>query len=605
MREELNWDDGGPSNADDYSIEEQILVGDMSIITSLTQNKLDEMAALSNVKDLEYRLVFKDGLNVTGIGTDDASDLYLTILGQEYEINSMTPTSITVVTSEEVTLSPDESVTVDGKTFTLTALSATSAQVNGETVSTSSTSVDGYKVRVKSGSIFYNENFPEDSSVTLQIGEEITETFTSGDDYIGEDASDVNWRWTISDPSADDGYIGVIYAKSVNDHNDDEIVFAGDAYTFPENFGQVKFDGLTDLDYEDITISFETVDLYNSTDATNALKTESAPVVRISISSGDDFITTTTSSYETDTIYLFWADNSSETEGSQTAGTLELFFQDDNDDIGSANYARFVEAFVSANDATIATDPDLADIEIGDTVISVTADVTSGDATLIFTDNGAGQAITFDLAGSEALTNTTGTFEWFGATTTAATSQDTAEATDIIVGSTNVGTAEYDVLQYQGIIIPEPKDALESDEVILNVPYDRVYGIASVLVGGSATSGSTGIMRVTDSEATSMTSKNLIVVGGSAINSVAANLLGVTYPTREAAFTAATDVAAGEAMIKSFAWGSGKTALLVAGYNAVDTDKAVAYLLAQDDVDTSVGSELKVMSATEATVVAE
>jgi len=62
-----------------------------------------------------------------------------------------------------------------------------------------------------------------------------------------------------------------------------------------------------------------------------------------------------------------------------------------------------------------------------------------------------------------------------------------------------------------------------------------------------------------------------------------------------------TGVAAGEFLIQSFDR-SGKTALLVAGYNAADTEKAATYLL-NEDVDTSVGMKYKGMSATEATVV--
>ncbi|MEA2112350.1 MAG: hypothetical protein U9P50_00040 [Patescibacteria group bacterium] len=110
---------------------------------------------------------------------------------------------------------------------------------------------------------------------------------------------------------------------------------------------------------------------------------------------------------------------------------------------------------------------------------------------------------------------------------------------------------------------------------------------------------SVGVMTVKDSEVASVSGKNLVVVGGSAINSVAAELLGGAYS--EGAFTSATGVAAGEFMIKSFSR-TGNTALLVAGYNAADTEKAVTYLL-NNDVDTTVGKNYKGTSATEASLV--
>jgi hypothetical protein len=111
--------------------------------------------------------------------------------------------------------------------------------------------------------------------------------------------------------------------------------------------------------------------------------------------------------------------------------------------------------------------------------------------------------------------------------------------------------------------------------------------------------GDAGVMTVKDVEVSTVAGKNLVVVGGSAINSVAAELLGGAYS--EAMFTSATGVGAGEFLIQSFDR-SGKTALLVAGYNAADTEKAVTYLL-NNDVDTTVGTKMKGTSATEATVV--
>ena len=160
----------------------------------------------------------------------------------------------------------------------------------------------------------------------------------------------------------------------------------------------------------------------------------------------------------------------------------------------------------------------------------------------------------------------------------------------------------HDVDWYGSLTI---KDANDADQKILtlSMPATQVYAqvylgeASAVISGGAATSA--GVMTVMDNAVSSVAGKNLVVVGGSAINSVAAELLGSAY--REAAFTSATGVAAGEFLIQSFSR-SGKTALLVAGYNAADTEKAVTYLL-NNDVDTTVGTKLKGTSATEATLV--
>ena len=151
-------------------------------------------------------------------------------------------------------------------------------------------------------------------------------------------------------------------------------------------------------------------------------------------------------------------------------------------------------------------------------------------------------------------------------------------------------------------------DKSDSDGYDFSVEYYGGEVIADVMVvadGTVSTSTEAAVMTVNDNEVSDGYAKNLIVVGGSAINSVAAELLGDAY--RGEAFTAATGIAAGEALIASYAspYSTGKTALLVAGYNAEDTEKAVTYLLSdEEDIETSVGTKLKITSSTEGTTVA-
>ncbi|MEI7719303.1 MAG: hypothetical protein WCI72_05525 [archaeon] len=124
---------------------------------------------------------------------------------------------------------------------------------------------------------------------------------------------------------------------------------------------------------------------------------------------------------------------------------------------------------------------------------------------------------------------------------------------------------------------------------------------ATVSAGAGSTTGTTqvGAVTVYDNEVSSVSGKNLIVIGGSCINSVAAELLGGA--ACDAAFTAKANVKAGEALIKSFKRGD-KIALLVAGYNAEDTTKAVTYL-SNKPINTTVGAALKVIAADSATAI--
>ena len=95
--------------------------------------------------------------------------------------------------------------------------------------------------------------------------------------------------------------------------------------------------------------------------------------------------------------------------------------------------------------------------------------------------------------------------------------------------------------------------------------------------GGSTGGTFTGIV-VMDTEVSSVATKNLIIVGGSCINSAAAALVGGAYCGQ--AWTDATGIEAGQFLIKGYTDSSltSGLALLVAGYHVDDTKNAATYL---------------------------
>ncbi len=124
--------------------------------------------------------------------------------------------------------------------------------------------------------------------------------------------------------------------------------------------------------------------------------------------------------------------------------------------------------------------------------------------------------------------------------------------------------------------------------------YGNVFVAApevTVSEGTTTAAGGGQILVVKDSEVDSVKNKNLIVVGGSCINSVAAEVLGVDYPTCGADFTTATNVGAGQYLIKAVKspYNAEKTAVLVAGYEAADTKNAADKLAESHATD--VGTE--------------
>ena len=118
----------------------------------------------------------------------------------------------------------------------------------------------------------------------------------------------------------------------------------------------------------------------------------------------------------------------------------------------------------------------------------------------------------------------------------------------------------------------------------------KKVGVFKVIGGSRKRYAQLGDIVVTDSEVSSVSSKNLIVIGGSCINSVAANLVGGAKCSAD--WTTATDVGTGEFLIQSFgdAYTTDRIALLVAGYEVEDTKNAVMYLKTKV-VDTTAGKK--------------
>jgi len=121
-----------------------------------------------------------------------------------------------------------------------------------------------------------------------------------------------------------------------------------------------------------------------------------------------------------------------------------------------------------------------------------------------------------------------------------------------------------------------PSNGLGEAEII----YAGDESTADVYITEAAASitGAGKVAVVKDSEVDSVKGKNLVVVGGSCINSVAASMLGSTSPLCGADFSAKTNVGAGKYLIKVAASpvNAAKIAMLIAGYEAADTSTAVA-----------------------------
>lgn len=123
--------------------------------------------------------------------------------------------------------------------------------------------------------------------------------------------------------------------------------------------------------------------------------------------------------------------------------------------------------------------------------------------------------------------------------------------------------------------------------------YANVFitDVSATVSGSAAVASSAGgnIVVVKDTEIDSVKDKNLVVIGGSCINSVARKIVdpSATAPVCGADFTAKTNVDAGKRIVKAIAspYNSAKTAVLVAGYEAAETKLAAEDLKAGAKTD--------------------
>jgi hypothetical protein len=188
----------------------------------------------------------------------------------------------------------------------------------------------------------------------------------------------------------------------------------------------------------------------------------------------------------------------------------------------------------------------------------------------------------------------------------AGTSSDGVGVSDIEMTWSNQTVSQYKQLESDddliklvdlwGTIVTIDKSESDQYTATISYPDEQIYAQlyiseeSAAITAETTSAGGGQVLVVKDTEVESVKDSNLVVVGGSCINSVAAEVLGIDYPTCGSDFTTATNVGAGQYLIKAVAspYNAEKTAVLVAGYEAADTKNAAEKLKEghATDVDT-------------------
>lgn len=522
-----------------------------------------------------YNYVFDDAL-VTGNLLANASDIEpieIDFLGKKLDITGATATSITAQVGEEVFMNVGDTVTVTGHDVKLINVgSATTnppviVSVDGVTETVTRTEKVG-ALRVKVKETFYSDTLAE-RSATLVIGEDASKTYDDGDGYIGEDEDNPNWVWDLANlATAGVPTIGILWDQTYDDPT--EVVKIGDTFGLPGDYATIKLDSYTINDYKKYTIETTTgEELLNVTGGKSGLGyNSSAKTIHLHADGGnDDGFTMLNGSYETDDVYL------------QLFNTtmMHLYYKDHDDgnkikynaDIinGTANDV----VSIKYKDTTMTVDMVTPATAI--TEMNMTVDEQNNNLTGLTT--GKNLMVNFDVSTGNA-------FEYLGGT-----DGDSDTAYDVMYNATDISGWDENTRTQKGIVIYNPDSSASGDDLVIDIPSDITDMAVNVIISGPGTSvthaaaaGKTTLAGVPlaklDTEVTDKTAANMILVGGSAVNKLTAEAMGLTYPT----YGAASGIPENKGLIKLIenAFGGSKVALVVAGWEAANTRDACAVL---------------------------
>lgn len=579
---------------DTYDFHDEIILASNSgsgntldVETSLSASDDDygSNVYLEATKDsLKYALVFDESINMSTATTDEP--LEIDFLGKTLVVESVTDAdTFTVRVGDQYTLNIDESVKVLGKTVTLKNVFSTGSVlidvdgVSATVARNTQKTVNG--IKVKPTDYGYSDTKEERVAVML-IGEETTKSYSDGDPYIGEDKNSPNWIWNLAGLTSTSPTLQIENDFVKDDFADTPVTVAG-CYQFPTAYAKVCVDSLTVSTYQAYEMKIDTgVDL---SDAGATYGTSNTVLTITSPGADEGLAVTVGGTNKTDTVYL----------KSHTDGNVAVFYVDTNNDVKWAGNLSLDTAY-----------QEVAQINYQDTK--------GGDVTI---DIRNVSAITGNYAMYVNVTNTvtandnirstwvtaSGVFDHLG------TNADDSDSDELAWGltPTSIGTKTKDLRTLYGIIVKNPDTNGAADKVSLSMPADQVK--AKVVVygpGGSSTttSGNTikKVVPVTtpvaklDTEITdaATTGKNLVLVGGPAVNRLTAQAMGLSYPTFGGSGSLPFAEGEGYIAVKDGVFQTGKVVVIVAGWEAAQTRMATTLLQQYTSYASELGSNTAV-----------
>ena len=587
-------------NGTNYDVHDEVQLStgvEVVVSTSVNDDDYESNVYLeASKKSLRYCYQFDETVDLD-LHTSSTTPLEIDFLGQNLEIQAITATTIQAVAGTEKFFDAGDTLEVSGKTVTFVKSGTSSAVVDvdgeQEVISSGTTkTVNGIKVRVKD---VFNEDGTEFDSAVLIVGLDALETYKKGDAYIGQDEDDPDWVWEFTTlGTAGSGGTNDICIENdfaINDLSDDPPGI-GEYISFPHDFIQIGIDSLTvaDDNYGTYKVYYESsTDLSDASGQSTDAKT--FMIESVDYSEGITLLNTPgtgawtlenlSTNVNSDKIYLH-VEN-------YTAGIIGIYYEDTNNKVLWAGNITLDEDTDDINVMQV----NYIDTKSTDIPIDLKGHLNGTDGTNNVT-------LVFDVDETTAhIEANDDIIIWLGNDNSADFNSlggtlSVDEDAELVLGTTAYGTKNEDHRTKYGIIVRDPEDHGNNDEVELEIPGDQVKANVVVKTPGVAVSAVGGTskeinpisvgMGVLDKDAT-VGDENLIVVGGPCANTIAAELLGNPDPCGEG-------FEQGKAKLKLFESGT-KISLLVAGYEAMETQGASRVLADYEDYALS-GDEMEV-----------
>ncbi len=525
---------------------------------------------------LEYRLVFREAVNLTQGGYDTTNPLTLEILGKKFNIVSIGSNSFTALIGDRVTLSYQEPQTVgdyeyevvngDNGWVTITVRDSSGNTVDRFTLSESGTTertVAGTGIKVKlldargsqiTGSI----------EADVIIGSETEKTFSDGDDFPGE----TDWKFNLNlnggnQANAGD-YIGVVFSP---DLTSERLIKPGEKITAPNDYFSLMHNGFTVNQYATVTVKpANGITVYNET-------TDQA----ISGYSG---------------LYGIEIDSDKKVFGSGAYYTAYVLFKNET---GGLKAIIAYKNPVKDNKPTWSSEVYVENYTTTTTASDVSISATYGSSSYTFFIAKDNDTIPENFIPALQIkgydTNLTANFTFnptyrYTASLRLGASESSVDTNDVMAGSTDISSRENDwVYDTHGTVILSPKSNAQSNQVVVKLPAETVKVKVAIGRSGGTTAATgtavservvpitTDVVKLdTEVSQADKSANDMILVGGPCVNALVAELADAGKFQYTCESWPGEDI--GIVKVVEDAFAEGKVAVIVAGTRAEQTDLA-------------------------------